>query len=239
MTVHSPLSGVDSQYLFYSGVSRWVWLAALSHAQRRAAPDLPWLGVVPNGINVAEYPYRDHKENFLLLGRLSSRKGVHLAIRAAQEADCRLVIAGSWTIPEERRYYDTAVRPHVGGKIEWVGSVGGEWRASLLSRAACVLFPVEWEEPFGLVMIEAMACGTPVVALRAGSVPEVVVDGQTGIVCDSPTELPESIDAAMHPWIPAIAERTSWITSVRISWSLATRTSIAGYSPPASRGMPT
>jgi glycosyltransferase involved in cell wall biosynthesis len=197
ITVHAALAGPESQLELYTALARSAKLAALSEAQRRAAPQLPWVGVVPNGIDVDEYPYRGEKDDFVLfLGRMNRHKGVHLAIRAAREAGRRLVIAGSWTIPEEQAYFEAEVRPQLGPDVEWVGSIAGEIRTELLASAACLLFPVMWQEPFGLVMIEAMACGTPVVALRQGSVPEVVADGQTGIICADTGELAAAIEAA-------------------------------------------
>jgi glycosyltransferase involved in cell wall biosynthesis len=199
VTVHAALGGPEGQLDLYTELARRASLVALSRAQRRAAPELDWTGVVPNGIDLDEYPYRAEKDDFaLFLGRISPHKGVHLAIRAAREARLRLVIAGTWTIPAEREYFDEHVRPQLGPGVEWVGSVSGKPRTTLLSTAQCLLFPIAWEEPFGLVQIEAMACGTPVVALRAGSVAEVVADGETGIVCDDPNELPAAIEAARH-----------------------------------------
>jgi glycosyltransferase involved in cell wall biosynthesis len=197
VTVHSPLAGPELQLELYTALARWAKLAALTEAQRRAAPQLPWVGVVPNGIEVDAYPYRAEKDDFVLfLGRMSRHKGVHLAVRAAREAGRRLVIAGTWTIPEEQEYFEMEVRPQLGRDVEWVGSAAGETRTELLASAVCLLFPVVYEEPFGLVMIEAMACGTPVVALPAGSVPEVVVHGETGIICAETGELAAAIDAA-------------------------------------------
>jgi glycosyltransferase involved in cell wall biosynthesis len=197
VTVHAALAGPESHLELYTALARSAKLAALSEAQRRAAPQLPWAGVVPNGIDVDAHPYRAEKDDFVLFfGRMSRHKGVHLAIRAARETGRRLVIAGTWTIPEEQAYFEAEVRPHLGPDVEWVGSIAGEARTDLLASAQCLLFPVEWEEPFGLVMLEAMACGTPVVALRAGSVPEVVADGETGIVCADARELTSGIEAA-------------------------------------------
>jgi glycosyltransferase involved in cell wall biosynthesis len=197
VTAHAALAGPESHLELYTALAGSVKLAALSEAQRRAAPQLPWVGVVPNGIDVEAYPYRAEKDDFVLfLGRMSRHKGVHLAIGAAREAGRRLVIAGTWTIPEEQAYFEAEVRPQLGPDVEWVGSTAGETRTELLASARCLLFPVVWEEPFGLVMLEAMACGTPVVALRAGSVPEVVADGETGIVCADAGELTSAIEAA-------------------------------------------
>ena len=198
VTVHSAVAGPDSATADLESVQRRAFLVAISAAQRRAAPVLDWVGTVHNGIDVERYRFRPDKDGFVLyLGRISEHKGVHLAVVAARTAGRRLVIAGSWTTPTERDYFDTQIRPQLGGGVDWVGEVGFERKLDLLGRAACLLFPAQWEEPFGLVLVEAMACGTPVVALRAGAVPELVADGVTGIICDGPTQLPSAIARAM------------------------------------------
>jgi glycosyltransferase involved in cell wall biosynthesis len=92
-------------------------------------------------------------------------------------------------------YFDEQVRPRLGDGVEWLGEADGKAKTQLLASARCLLFPLQWEEPFGLVMVEAMACGTPVVTLRRGSIPEIVVDGETGLVRDDPADLPAALDA--------------------------------------------
>jgi glycosyltransferase involved in cell wall biosynthesis len=172
-----------------------VRLVAISHAQVRAAPEITWAGVVHNALPVDDYPFRADKDGFVLsLGRLDPSKGAHLAVDAARAAGRRLVLAGKCTEPPERRYFDEAVRPRLGPDVEWLGEVDNATKLELLARASCLLFPLQWEEPFGMVMIEAMACGTPVVALRRGAVPEVVAHGSGGLVCDRADELPAAIE---------------------------------------------
>jgi glycosyltransferase involved in cell wall biosynthesis len=172
-------------------------LVAISRAQRRAAPDLSWLGTVHNAVDVASFPYRADKEDFLLfLGRLHPDKGVHLAIDAARCAGLPIVVAGKCTEAVEQEYFVSHVQPRLGPDVTIFGTADAAAKRDLLSRAAALVFPILWDEPFGMVMIEAMACGTPVVALRRGSVPEVVVDGVTGVLCDEPEELPAAIAAA-------------------------------------------
>jgi glycosyltransferase involved in cell wall biosynthesis len=181
VTVHGPVSGwMRRVYASLRGVS----LVAISDAQRRAAPDLPWVSTVHNGIDLEAYPFRSEKDDFLLfLGRMSPEKGIVQAIEVAQRLGRRLVIAAKCSDPGEIRYFEEHVEPALDG-AEYVGDVQGEQKEDLLARATALLFPIQWEEPFGLVMIEAMACGTPVLALRRGSVPEVVRDGVSGFVCD-------------------------------------------------------
>jgi glycosyltransferase involved in cell wall biosynthesis len=195
VTVHGPVEGESERYLRALGAT--VCLVAISESQRRPAPDLPWRATVHNAIPVAQYPFVEEKEDFLLfLGRMSPDKGVHLAIEAAREAGRPLLVAGKCSEPSERLYFENTVKPRLGPGIEWLGQADVEMKKDLLSRARCLLLPLQWEEPFGLVMAEAQACGTPVVALARGSAPEVVRDGTTGVLCAKAEELPEAIERA-------------------------------------------
>lgn len=190
ITAHGPTEGWVGDYYRQLGLP----VVATSHAQRRAAPDLRWAGTVYNGIDVASLPFTTRKEDYLLfLGRLNPEKGAHLAADACREAGLRLVVAGKASEPLERRYLDEEVLPRLGPGSEFVGEVYGERRDALLSGAACLLAPIQWEEPFGLVYVEALGCGTPVLGLRRGSLPEIVTDGVTGWLCDGPAELAAAI----------------------------------------------
>lgn len=195
VTMHGPVAGEPGEY--YRQLGDTVSLVALSAAQRRAAPDLAWRGTVHNAVDVTSFPFRADKEEMVLfLGRLHPDKGVHLAIDAARGAGLPIVVAGKCTEPVELEYFRTFIEPRLGPDVTIFGPADAAAKRDLLARAAALVFPILWEEPFGMVMIEAMACGTPVVALRRGAVPEVVDDGVTGILCDDPAELSAAITAA-------------------------------------------
>ena len=195
VTMHGPVAGEPGEYYRQLGSS--IDLVAISAAQRRSVPDLPWVGTVHNAVDVDTFPFRADKDDVLLfLGRLHPDKGVHLAIDAARAAGLPIVVAGKCTEPVELEYLRTHITPRLGPDVTLVGPVDATEKRALLARSAALVFPIVWDEPFGMVMIEAMACGTPVVAFRRGSVPEVVVDGVTGIVCDTIDQLPDAIHAA-------------------------------------------
>lgn len=197
VTVHGDVSGGGAGQRWAEAIGLSARPVAISRAQQRSAPSVAWAGVVHNGIAVEGYPLREAKDGFALyLGRFSPVKGVHHAIAAAQAAGRPIVLAGEGTVPSEVEYFEREVRPRLGRGVEWVGPVGGDEKLDLLGRARCLLFPACWPEPFGLAMVEALACGTPVVGLRAGAVPEVVTHGVTGLLCDDPSELPAAIDAS-------------------------------------------
>jgi glycosyltransferase involved in cell wall biosynthesis len=195
VTAHGPVDGELGDY--YRQLGDWVGLVAISEAQRRSAPDLPWVATVHNGIDVDAYPFREGKDEYVLfLGRFSPEKAPHLAIDAARASGRPIVLAGKCSEPAERAYFLREISPRLGPDVWLFGEAGAADKGELLSRARCLVFPVCWEEPFGMVLVEALACGTPVVALGRGSVPEIVVDGVGGVVCQDPAELPAGIEAA-------------------------------------------
>ena len=169
--------------ILYEEVADRAWYVAISEAQRRLMPELRYAGVVYNGIDVERYPLREDKEDFVLfLGRASPDKGLLRAVLTAREAGERLVLALKIANEEEEHHLEHDVKPVLDPETEILGEISHEQKADLLGRAKAVLFPIDWDEPFGLVMTEAMACGTPVIATPRGSVPEVIVDGETGFV---------------------------------------------------------
>jgi glycosyltransferase involved in cell wall biosynthesis len=193
-TLHGPFT--PETLMLYSRIARHLWFVAISENQRSMGPtDLRWAGVVYNGIPMDNYPYREHKEEFLFfLGRADEEKAPHLAIEAARRAGRRLVMCVTRKNQREQRYWAEQVEPLLGDDVEVHGECDQRQKADLLARARALVFPIQWQEPFGLVMTEAMACGTPVVAWRNGSVPEVVDDGVTGFIVESMDELVQAID---------------------------------------------
>jgi glycosyltransferase involved in cell wall biosynthesis len=183
VTMHGPVKGEQGEYLQLLGDS--VDVVAISDAQRRLNPDINWVGTVHNAVAVDSFPFRADKDGYLLwVGRFNPDKGPHLAIDAAREVGMRIVLAGKRTEPCEQAFFDAAIAPRLGPDVEYVGEADAALKRELYAGARALAFPLQWEEPFGMVMIEAMACGTPVVALRRGSVPEVVAHGVTGLVVD-------------------------------------------------------
>lgn len=187
-TVHGPVG--EEQRTFYGEVGDEVSLVAISKAQRAAAPAVRWAGVVHNAVDVehlrAGTP--NHGDPYLLcLARISPEKGQHVAIEVARRAGMRLVLAGKVdAVAETQLYFREQVEPHVDGRdVVYLSSVHGAEKARLLARATALLAPIQWEEPFGLSVAEAMASGTPVVATPRGATPELVVDGVTGFLAES------------------------------------------------------
>jgi glycosyltransferase involved in cell wall biosynthesis len=130
----------------------------------------------------------------VFLGRLTANKGVHLAIEAARLAGVRLLIAGSISQePGGPEYFTTKVKPQLGDDTVYVGEVNDEQKRELLGAARALLFPIQWNEPFGIVMAEALACGCPVIGWRNGSVPEVVRHAENGFIVESVAEMAEAI----------------------------------------------
>ncbi len=154
---------------------------AISDADR--SPDLDYLATIHHGIDIGEFPFSEGEGQYLLFfGRIHPEKGVHEAIQVAQRAGIKLVIAG---IIQDQDYFATRVEPHINGTtVEYLGSVGPDGRADVLGRALALLHLISFEEPFGLSMVESMACGTPVIAFAHGSIPEIIRDGETGYIVE-------------------------------------------------------
>ncbi|MBU6423147.1 MAG: glycosyltransferase family 4 protein [Chloroflexota bacterium] len=201
-TVHSRTDTRESAIVHkeFSDVS----LVSVSKAQRRTLPGARWVANVPHGLPVDLYRPRTKRGSYLaFVGRISPEKGVHLAIEVAHRSGLPLVIGGRppldiWAYPEARddqAYWEQMIKPHLGHDgIEFAGELDDRGKQELLQDALAFLFPIDWPEPFGIVLIEAMACGTPILARPRGSVPEIVVDGVNGYHCEDVEELTKAIE---------------------------------------------
>jgi glycosyltransferase involved in cell wall biosynthesis len=194
-TLHGNLDEIG-ELLFqrYAG-----WYNTISWACKARLPKKEgFAGVVYNAIDVPSYPFNGSKRDphLLFLSRISFEKGTHLAIEVAKRSERRLIIAGNININDEE-YFKTAVLPHVDGEqIQYVGEADYQRKRELMAAAHCLLAPITWPEPFGLFMIEAMACGTPVVAFDRGAAPEVIRHRKTGFVVDNMEQMVEAIEEA-------------------------------------------
>jgi len=185
-TVHHPKEqGLSDYYSQYPDVH----YVTISEFQK-SLEAMPGMRTIHHGIDMSLYRLGEVKRPYLsFIGRIAPVKGAHLAIRVAKQAGIPLKIAGE-VQPMFQSYFETEVRPHIDGKfIEYVGPADLAAKNELLGNSMAMLFPIQWNEPFGLVMLEAMACGTPVLALPGGSVEEVVRDGVSGYVCSSEDEM--------------------------------------------------
>jgi glycosyltransferase involved in cell wall biosynthesis len=193
-TAHGRLDLAEVQRIYGSYPEQR--LVSISHDQCSWLPGANWVATVHNGIDLPNYHFRPDPGDYLVfLGRISPEKRPDRAIEIARDVGMRLVMAAK-VDPMDTEYYEHAIAPLIRanrGLVEFIGEVDEREKDALFGGAWAYLFPIDWPEPFGLTMIEAMATGTPVIATRAGSVPEVVVDGVTGFVCRTMRELIEAV----------------------------------------------
>jgi glycosyltransferase involved in cell wall biosynthesis len=191
-TIHGEFN--DEMTEIYRRVTERVPLIAISHAQRKPAPQIPIARVIHHGLDASDFPVGTGEGDYcLFLGRMSPDKGAHRAVEAARKAGVRLLMAAKMREAWEFEYFDTNVKPHLSDDIQYLGEVPHEQKLELLAGARALLFPIRWNEPFGMVMLEAMACGTPVLAFPEGAAPEVVDHGRTGFLCHDETDMAEAI----------------------------------------------
>jgi glycosyltransferase involved in cell wall biosynthesis len=180
----------DELLSLYRSITPRVPIIAISHDQARTAGQLPIAAVIHHGLDLEAFPVGNGAGGrFLYLGRMDATKGVRRAAAVARSAGVPLVIAAKNRDASEHEYFEREVRPLLGSGVEYVGEVAGAEKVELLGSARALLNPIEWHEPFGLVMIEALACGTPVLAFANGAAPEIVDDGVTGFLCQDQDEL--------------------------------------------------
>src|SRR5579884_3503918 len=181
-TLHGRLDLPEHQPVF--DTFRSVPVVSISNAQRRPLPQAHWVRTVPHGLPTLLLQPRPVKPSyFAFLGRIAPEKGIDRAIRIAKHCGVPLKIAAK-VDKVDREYFDEQIKPMIEPPIEYIGEIGDADKSEFLSGAFALLVPIDWPEPFGLVMIEAMACGTPVIAYNRGSVPEIVDEGLTGFVVE-------------------------------------------------------
>jgi glycosyltransferase involved in cell wall biosynthesis len=192
-TLHGPWTEATSRK--FGLLQDRVHFVCISEAQRESNPAVPCAGVVPNGLDVQRYPLIEKKEDFLLfVGRTHRHKGPERAVEVAGRANRRLIMIVKRDEPHELEHWERVVEPRLRGSEVILEQVSHEVKTDLLGRARALLFPIQWQEPFGLVMTEAMACGTPVIASPAGAAVEVVDHGVTGFLCETVGEMVRAVD---------------------------------------------
>jgi glycosyltransferase involved in cell wall biosynthesis len=190
-TAHCPLDGEGAR--LYGRMSRSAIIVAASEAQ--VVPGVPVARVIHHGIDASAFPVGAGDGGYLVfLGKFTPEKGAHRALEAAYKAGQRLFLAGKVREPAERWYFERYVAPYLNDRLRFVGEVTPEEKRDLLAGARALLFPIRWNEPFGMVMLEALACGTPVLAFDEGAAGEVVEDGRTGFLCHNEAHMAEAID---------------------------------------------
>ena len=190
MTLHSLFSP-GSRKLYEK--MRNPYLISISRAQIPPEADVNHIETIHHGYDIQQYPFSETADDYLLfVGRISPEKGLHNAIAAAKKLRKQLVIAAKLDL-KDMKYFKERIEGELSDQILWIGEVNDEERNRLMANALCFLHPIEWSEPFGLTLIEAMACGTPVVAFGHGSIPEIVKDRETGYVVSSIEEMVTAI----------------------------------------------
>ena len=194
-TLHNNFTPDNQKVFRYHHQQPYV---SISEAQRQIK--LNYVATVYNGIETSDYPFiaePQEPQYLAFLGRFSPEKGPHQAIAIAKQTGWRLKMAGKVDV-DDAQFFEQEIVPHIDGQqIEYLGEINHAEKAELLGNATITLFPINWQEPFGLVMIESMATGTPVIAMNLGSVQEVIVHGETGFICQNYAEMATMIPAAL------------------------------------------
>jgi len=203
-TIHHPHQDVLSEFYSYHPQVHFVCISRFQQAMEK----LPLIRTIPHGVDVGTYKLQEKKQQYLaFLGRVAPLKGTHIAIEVAKRSGIPLKIAGEIQ-PLYRDYFESKIKPHVDGKfIEYIGEADMQAKNELLGNATALLFPIQWNEPFGLVMVEAMATGTPVLAFPGGSVREIVEEGISGNVRESIEDMVEAAKTIEGRFQPAAIRR--------------------------------
>lgn len=191
-TLNDPIYGWYKE-LFELYASPNQKFISISNNQRNDAPDLPYLDTVYNGTDISLFDFSETHEDYLFFaGRITAEKGVKEAIQVAKKSGHRLLIAGPVNHGSQD-YFNQYIKPELDDQILYIGRMDQPQLVKYYQKAKAVLTPVQWEEPFGLTTIEAMACGAPVISMNRGAVPEIIIDGKTGFIVNSIAEMVEAI----------------------------------------------
>jgi glycosyltransferase involved in cell wall biosynthesis len=197
VTNHGEFSAPAAQ--FFAHVSPAVTVTAISHHQAAQAVGVPVAAVVHHGLDLERFRVGEGRGGYLVaIGRCSPDKGVDRSIEIAREAGLPIVVIAKKREAAELRFFEERVAPLLGPGVEYLGEVHPDERDRLLRDALALVNPISWAEPFGLVMVEALACGTPVVAYPAGAAPEIVDHGLTGFLCDGPEDAVAALEKVPH-----------------------------------------
>ena len=190
-TLHGPVN-LENKNIYE--VYRDLNFVSISKSQRKLGQNLNWLTTIHHGIPISSFPFKSKPKDYLLIvGRISPEKGTHIAMDIAMALNKELIIAAKLD-KNDVDYFNQYVAPRLSnGKIRWVGEVDDKERNKLMSEALCMLHPVTWPEPFGFVLVEAMATGCPVIAFNKGSIPEIVINKKTGFVVEKEKEMIQAI----------------------------------------------
>jgi len=189
-TLHGDLTEAEGEFL--AAIDDHLHLVAISRSQELQVAGVNWQGVVHNAVDLSQLETSTDKDDYIVqVARIDPLKGQHLAVEFAKRVGAPLVLAGKLEEPQ-RSYYEERIEPHVGDGITHVENVAGKEKTRLLARARAMVFPLQWEEPFGLAMVEAMASGTPVLALARGAAVELVEPGVTGFLAEDVEGLVEA-----------------------------------------------
>lgn len=197
-TLHYPFS--DSNHPLFDHFPQ-LPVINISEAQKQAMPHLNYIDTIYNSIDLSRYPFVAECQTppyLAFLGRMAPEKGPQFAIAIAQYAGLPLKMAGKIDLADQD-FFEYQLKPHIDGQqIQYLGEVNHNQKVDLLAKAAATVFPIIWDEPFGLVLLESMACGTPVIGMNCGAVPEVIADGKSGFICSTINEFVHKIPAALQ-----------------------------------------
>jgi len=191
ISVHTPF---DEEMMPFLNEYRDLPYMSFTLSQRKLIPDLNWYANIYHGVSANQFTFNEKPDDyFIYLGRVTKDKGVHLAIEASKKAGVKLVIAGRSF--QQEGYWHDEIEKHISDStVRYIGEQSLDDKIKWLQGAKALLFPTQWQEPFGMVMIEALSCGTPVIAWDNGSVPEVIKDGRTGYIVESIDDMVNAIE---------------------------------------------